>query len=191
VKRAPDAAAAPAHRHPLPVDLAASLACSDADIDRALDRAQGTLASLLSQHLIAQLLLAARELDVDYESLVVLGVLALRDGPQARAAGTARTMGSARRGVRASDLAAITGIPRETVRRKLLALEQAGRVERMPLGWIARDGLLGPHQRAFARASVRGLLATVSGLVAALDAAREAADGAPDPTGTGTGSRGR
>jgi hypothetical protein len=154
-------------------DAGGAGAFAEADVVHALERADGRFATLLVRQLTEQMLLAARELGVDYESLVILGALASRAPSAAVPGGGAGTGGRADR--RVSDLAAATGIPRETVRRRLIALERSGRVARVPFGWVASGALLGPAQRDYAHAAVRSLLSAASDLRIALENAREAA----------------
>lgn len=164
-------------------------------LDEALERAFPSVARKMGEFLIGQLLTAARELRLDYESVVLWGVMSMlgaADGPQDGAGSWAATDWPAAPGarrprpVRIRDLAAATGIPRETVRRKLLRLEQEGRVERAPLGWRVVDRPDDPVLRRLARDALAGLRATASELDAALARALEAdrsddAGGAPGP----------
>jgi hypothetical protein len=68
----------------------------------------------------------------------------------------------------------ISGIPKETVRRKLAMLESAGHVRQVTNGWIIdREGVDVPL-REFTRESVRRLLHTASTVNDILQAALEA-----------------
>lgn len=154
-------------------------AFAEADVARALAHEDGRFATLLVRQLTEQMLLAARELGVDYESLVILGALASRAPTAAVSDGGAGAGGRADR--RVSDLAAATGIPRETVRRRLIALERSGRVARVPFGWVASRALPGPQERNYAHAALRSLLSAASELRAALETARAAAAGGAAP----------
>jgi hypothetical protein len=132
------------------------------DGDPAFDRCIDVLAALLNRHLVDQMLRASRELSLDFESLVIWGLLA---DAAAAPAGTARPL-------RIRDLAQAAAIPRETVRRKMIALESAGRVSRVALGWVARTDFPGPRRRAYVRDAVERLRATTDSIGAALSDAR-------------------
>lgn len=76
----------------------------------------------------------ARVLAEDFDALVLWGVLTHHQAAQPE---TAMGLDGQRLdGLRQGDLARITGIPRETVRRKLLRLEAAGWILRAPRGWV-------------------------------------------------------
>jgi hypothetical protein len=101
------------------------------------------------RRLVDDVVRAARTLGTDLDGLLVWTMLACESlapstgGLPPAASGAARTVRptSARgRPVRVRDLSRLTGIPRETVRRKLLALEAAGRAERVVDGWVVGAG---------------------------------------------------
>lgn len=121
--------------------------------DAALERAGPLVAWQLLRHVVDDLVGVTAVFGTDLEALLVWAVLgceslapasspaAPRDAASAKAAsgvrGAPRADRARPRPVRIRDLARITGIPRETVRRKLLALEAAGRAERVVHGWVA------------------------------------------------------
>ncbi len=72
----------------------------------------------------------------DYDALVIWGVLALHDAGSANARRAVRALPS--KVLRQRDIARLTGIPRETVRRKLLRLQADGWIERAPPGWTVQ-----------------------------------------------------
>ena len=102
----------------------------------------------VGQLVLNQLLRMARQVNGDFESLVILSVLqlqsagrALREDPVSCAAAPVFLPASLLRhqGLRSSDLAQSTGIPRETVRRKLERMQSEGKVVRHPDGrWHVR-----------------------------------------------------
>ncbi len=75
----------------------------------------------------------ARVIAEDFDALVLWGVLAHQQAPVAEARVGPDAPGE---GLRQGDLARLTGIPREAVRRKLLRLEAAGWILRGPRGWV-------------------------------------------------------
>ena len=72
-------------------------------------------------------------------------------------------------GLRSSDLAQITGIPRETVRRKLERLQGNGRVKRHEDGrWHIVTASLSPEMRDFMRETARNFCETAQLLQGAI-----------------------
>jgi predicted ArsR family transcriptional regulator len=117
------------------------------------------------------MLRSSRTLGVDYESLIVWGMVAHQNvahlmpplqppaqatTPRSDVADQVREL----RPVRIRDLHQITGIPRETIRRKLEALAKRGFVRRhQGAGWIIDRQSIEPDLREFTRESVRQFLA--------------------------------
>jgi hypothetical protein len=145
--------------------------------DRAFDRAAVLVAYHLACGLADVMQRAARALDTDYESLVLWSALArasvghlLADAADARrcldADGVLRVDRAAMRPAKLRELADATGIARETVRRKLLGLQEDGRAERVVPGWIlgTRD------ERAALRELARVSLARMDGARRDVDA---------------------
>lgn len=144
------------------------------DLGEPFAREFGRVAFVLNRHLIDHWLRAARHFEMDFESLVIWGVLAhqnvahlmLPGAPPAdpqEASGAAIEPQPRFRALRLRDLSQITGIPRETVRRKLALLRERGWVEYGSEGWV----IVNPQGNAdlieFTRESTRRFL----------DAARE------------------
>jgi hypothetical protein len=168
----------------------------EAEFDRAFDATFGYLAFVLNRHLINHMLRASRELGVDYESLVVWGVLAHQNVvhrvPTASPV-TARLTERGRiakdeselRPLLVRDLAQITGLPRETVRRKLVALSGRGFVRRLGRqGWVIVQQSIEPGLREFTRESVRQMLLCaqqVQGALGEATARNQGATPAPAP----------
>jgi hypothetical protein len=175
----------------VPVSAAAAAGGLDERrLDAALERIFPTVTQRLGGFLIGQMLAAAREMRLDYESVVLWGVMSLlcaTEGPPsgpgvAGAVVRLPTHGADRpRAVRLHELARISGIPRETVRRRLLRLEVAGRVERVAFGWRVVDRPDDPVLRSLTRNALAALLSTACELDAALAAAVDADD--PRPLG--------
>jgi predicted transcriptional regulator len=134
------------------------------------DKAFSLVAFTLNRFIIDHLLRFARQFGPDYPMMVVWGVLAHQCvihhlpagsrpgevlGPDGKLAKTDPEL----RPVRQRDLSQITGIPKETVRRKLLKLEQQGWIVRQGPGWVLNRANLDPELREFSRESARRLLA--------------------------------
>jgi predicted transcriptional regulator len=174
----------------------------------ALEAAYAILAFTMNRCVIDQMLRSARQFGGDYERLVLWGVLAhLNVAPlmppgslpswvldaDGRVPGVAERM----RPVRTSDLAQITGIPRETVRRKLGALERDGWIGRSDAGWLLDVERLDPEVRAFTLQSIRNFLQAARTMEAAIadvaagtvGGSRSAGRDAMSPTAHTMGSR--
>ena len=153
------------------------------DFDGAFDRAFSLVAFVLNRHIIDHLLRATRLLtDGDAEALMIWGVLAHLNvahlmPPGSVPAAILDAQGhlpdeEARyRPLRLRDLTDITGIPRETVRRKLNALAAQHYVQRAGNGWVLCTDRVEPELREFTRESVWRLLAVADEIRAALRAA--------------------
>lgn len=138
--------------------------------DRAFERSFGLIAFAMNRHLIDHMLRATRELGVDFDSLVIWGLLAHLNTAHLVPPGSSpgsildETTGMLRstepgmRPMRLRDLEQIARMPRETVRRKLKQLEARGYVMRQDAGWVYRRDAVGDHLREFNRESVRRLL---------------------------------
>lgn len=111
----------------------------------------------LLHRVLEDVVLATATLRTDLESLLIWGMLARASlSPPLPA-----------RPVRVRDLAQLTGIPRETVRRKLLGLQAAGRAERVVHGWVAATAADEAALRRIADTSLDRLRATARELDAA------------------------
>lgn len=132
---------------PAPAQTAATAADSPLEAAAAL---HPVLAVVLSRPLIGHLQhLAQRVTDGDFESLVIWGELAHRSlahlvsdtaDPQQLLAALSRLTGNPgqARPVHLCTLVDASGIPRETVRRKLERLASHGNVRRVRGGWVIR-----------------------------------------------------
>ena len=152
-------------------------------LDEAIERSFALVAYQVNRHLIDHMLRITRELSTDFESLVLWGVLSHQNVAHLLPPGTLpasvldefghlegdRT--AELRPLRVRDLVQITGIPRETVRRKLAMLESAGRIQRVDDGWIVNREAVGADLRAFTRETVRRLLMTAQLVTETLEAA--------------------
>lgn len=134
------------------------------------DKAFSLVAFTLNRFIVDHLLRFARQFGPDYQLMVVWGVLAHQcvihhipaDSRPAKVLGPDGKLAAADadlRPVRQRDLSQITGIPKETVRRKLLKLEQDGWIERKGSGWVLNRDNIDPELREFSRESTKRLLA--------------------------------
>lgn len=138
---------------------------SSADETASVERAYSVLAFAVNRCLVDQMLRSARRFGGDYERLVIWGVLAhlnvapLMPGgslppslldPKGLIEGTSTRL----RPVRVSELAQITAIPRETVRRKLAALQRQGWIHSTDAGWVLDVDRTDSELRAFTIESI-------------------------------------
>lgn len=156
------------------------------DFDLAFDATFGFVAFALNRHLTHHMLRCSRVLGVDYETLVIWGVLAHQNVAHLVAQGASQTEVTRKRGMisahddelrplRLRDLQQITGIPRETLRRKLNGLAKRGFVRHVDrCGWILERNSLEPDLREFTRESVKQFLACAARIQTMLDAAMPA-----------------
>ena len=152
--------------------------------DEAFDRAFSMVAFQVNRHLVDHMLRLSRSFDLDIEALMLYGVLAHQNVAHLMLPGAspARVLGAdgrlrsdataALRPLRIRDLVQITGTPRETVRRKLTALQSRALVRRTEDGWIVDQGSISDDLREFTRETARRLLATAREVGRTLDAAR-------------------
>lgn len=157
-----------------------------AAFDAAFDQSFGLVAFAMNRHLIDHMLRAQRELQVDFESLVIWGLLAHLNSAHLVAPGSSphsildgqgllKDLGAGLRPQRLRDLEQIARMPRETIRRKLAALEVRGYVERSGPGWIYRRDSVTPQMRDFNRESARRLLQAADEVGALLAAGHQKA----------------
>jgi hypothetical protein len=127
------------------------------------------IAFALNRHLIDHTLRATKELGVDMESLVIWRAMAHLNvihlvPPGSRPESLLDESGllpgypDGLKPVRLRDLECITGIPRETIRRKLLKLEKIGHLARMDAGWVYSGQNFELKVRDFSREAVTRFL---------------------------------
>jgi DNA-binding transcriptional ArsR family regulator len=142
--------------------------CGD-DFDAAFDRNFALAGFIVNRFLVHHLVRMARSTGGDFESLVIWSSLALQNtaallGPGAQPDSLLRA-----NGLRSSDLAQITGIPRETVRRKLARLQDGGRVMRREDGrWHVAAAAMTADMRDFMRETARNFCETAALLQGAM-----------------------
>ena len=153
----------------------------------AFDRAFGLAAFAMNRFIVDHLLRFGRHFGADYPMLLVWGVVAHQSliglipmgsmpSQLLDEEGMLSDPQPALRPVRVRDLCQITGIPKETVRRKLLKLSEAGWIVQQGEGWVInRETVV--DLRDFTRESMTRLLSTADHVRSLL---KDAA-GAPKP----------
>ena len=138
--------------------------------DAAFDQCFGLIAFAMNRHLIDHMVRAMRELDVDFETLVIWGLLSHLNVAHLVPPGTSPRSTLDERGrftgdntgyrpQRLRDLEQISRLPRETIRRKLVKLEEKGYVRRVDDGWLFSRDAIEPNLREFNRETLRRTLA--------------------------------
>lgn len=150
------------------------------DPEGAFDRSFSLVAFIMNRYLIDHMLRCARQLvDGDFEALILFGVLAHQNAAHLMPPGTLPTAVLNERGrvddfqgrvrpMLLRDISAITGIPRETARRKLEKLATMGFAERSGKGWSVSAQRMEPDLREFTRESIKRLLAASDEVRAAM-----------------------
>lgn len=167
---------------------ASSATPGPAAADRAFDAAFSLVAFTLNRYLVDHMLRAARQLtEGDLEMLVLMGVLAHQNVTHLMPPGSVPTEVLAEDGrvpddaqrlrpLRLRDLTAITGIPRETARRKLEKLAHLRLAERRGRGWAISTERFETDLREFTRESTRRMLAAADEVRGHLAAAKVGGD---------------
>ena len=156
------------------------------DFDQAFNGAFSLVAFVVNRHMIDHILRAARLLDDgDFESLILWGILAHQNvahlmPPGSMPAAVLTETGNVPdvevrlRPLLLRDLSQISGIPRETARRKLERLVQQKFVGRVGRGWVGSTDRLESDLREHTRETVKRLLAVADEVRAALAAVERA-----------------
>lgn len=139
------------------------------DFDRRFERTFAMVAFAGNRHLIDHMRRVITLLEIDVESAMLWGLVAhlsaahaLHPGalPEELLAPDGSILGEARP-VRLADVVQVSGLPKETVRRKLEKLRGQGRLGRTEGGrWIALRGGVDERTYEFTRESVKRLLQT-------------------------------
>lgn len=131
--------------------------------DERFDAAFGKVSFTVNRFILEHMSRITRELDMDLESVHIWGILANLNVLHLMAPGRTYDHKDVKnisseyqfKPVRLSDMAQITGIPRETIRRKLNLLEENGKVERNTEGlWIIKYSGVDEHVKAFTKETV-------------------------------------
>jgi hypothetical protein len=158
--------------------------------ERAMLRAFGLLAFTMNRFIVDQMVRSARHLGGDHERLVIWGVLAhlnvahlMPPGSLPRTVlddnGTVPDAQQRMRPMLLRDLAQITGIPRETARRKLESLREDGWVLRTVDGWVI-DAVRSRELRGYTLEGVERFLQTARAMEAVIADAAQADRAPPD-----------
>jgi predicted transcriptional regulator len=149
-------------------------------------RAFSLVAFITNRHIVDHMVRFRRAFDLDFEALVLWAVLAHQNcvhlfPPGALPSQVLDAEGRLKdvdalglRPLRLRHLSEITGIPRETTRRKLAILKEAGWIVQVRDGWLVNRDKVGPELRAFTLETVRRLLATAREVERALASAGDA-----------------
>lgn len=150
------------------------------DFDVRYERSFGLLAFVANRFMLNHMRRICVELELDLETTLIWGTLAqmnvLADIPiNANPMTVLNELGHKNDAritpLRLSDLTQITGLPRETVRRKLERLAELGKVRRRDDGrWEFVLEAIGELERRFTRESILNLLATANTLYHLLEA---------------------
>lgn len=149
------------------------------NFDARFQRAFGLLAFSINRHLVDHMRRISVELSMDLETSQIWGTLAhmnvlpklpLGANPMAFLDEMGRNRALGLVPIRLSQLSQITGLPRETVRRKLEALSRLGKVERTADGlWLYKDSGISAAEIEFTRKTVVQFLNTAQTLLTILD----------------------
>ncbi len=165
------------------------------NFEKAYDRAFSVVAYATNRYLIDHMLRVGRALtDNDFEAMVIWGVLAHQGVAHLMPPGILPSAVLNERGrfgendilikpLRLRDIAQITGIPRETARRKLALLAEKKYINKVVQGWVISSERTEPELRDFTRESVMRLLAVADEIMTALRDA-DAVVGTPPATNT-------
>jgi hypothetical protein len=168
-------------RQPWTSPLAAPLR----DFNGAFDRAFVLITYVMNRYLVDHMLRVGRQLTAgDFESMVIWGVLAHQNIAHLLPPGSFVSEVLDERGrlpsleglrpLRLRDIVQITGIPKETARRKLERLAAGRWITRVDNGWVVSGERTEPELRDFSRESVRRFLIVAEEMMRALRAADEA-----------------
>ncbi|WP_295002333.1 hypothetical protein [uncultured Dechloromonas sp.] len=149
------------------------------DFDVRFQRAFGLLAFSVNRHIVDHMRRICIELSMDPESAQIWGSLAhmnvlpnlpLGADPMVFLDELGRKNDMTLVPIRLTELTQITGLPRETVRRKLENLRKLGKVERTDDGkWFYLNSGVTESDREFTRNTVKQLLMTAQSLLSILD----------------------
>lgn len=150
-----------------------------ADFDLRYQRAFGLLAFSVNRHLVDHMRRICVELSTDLETAQIWGTLAhmnmlpnlpLSANPMEVLNELGKSGNVSLTPLRLTELTQITGLPRETVRRKLERLQLAGKVSRTNDGkWVYCSSGTGELEIEFTRKTVLQFLQTAQALLTTLD----------------------
>ena len=139
------------------------------DFDRRFDKAFSMVAFAANRHLIEHMRRVNQGLGLDLETVMIWGIVAHLNVARSITPGAAPPEILNERGyllgpmhpVRTIDIAQVSGLPKETVRRKLDRLRAAGKVQRDEAGrWQICESGVDASVVEFTRETVKRLLST-------------------------------
>lgn len=148
------------------------------ELNLRIDRAFGLLAFIVNRHLVEHMRRMALELDMDFESAYIYGTLAHMNIAPLLSPGAQPHEYLNRDGrsqiskipVRLADIAQVTGLPRETVRRKLENLVRKSKVERTSEGlWCYADAGIDEQTISFTKQTIKRFLKTADEIRATME----------------------
>lgn len=156
------------------------------NFDIAYHRSFVMVAYIANRFLVDHMLRSARLFaNNDFETMVIWGVLAHQNVAHLMPPGSTPSSVLSERGrledegklrpLRLRDVSAITGIPRETTRRKLEAMAAKGFVRRISCGWIVTGDRAEPELREFTKDTIMRLVSVCDDVLSVLQSA-DAAD---------------
>jgi len=137
------------------------------NFDEAFDANFSLVSLIVNRHLINHMRRVVTQLDMDLESAYLWGILAHLNvlgsiQPETKITALLDETGAPLKGINAVSLATlsqVSGFARETVRRKLLTLQEGGKVDRLDNGlWIVAIGGINEDIEAFTKETVLQLL---------------------------------
>ncbi|HEX5639857.1 MAG TPA: hypothetical protein VFX81_08650 [Burkholderiaceae bacterium] len=149
-------------------------------LEASFARAFGLVAFIMNRHLVDHMIRSARQFKIDYQTLVLWGVLAHQNCAHLFPPGSLPSkvlddqgrlpdpQKATLRPLRLRHLSEITGVPRETTRRKLKVLNDLGWITEVKEGWLVDPQKIGPDVRDFTLESARRLLAASAEVTRAL-----------------------
>lgn len=155
------------------------------DIDKRIEAGFGILAFIVNRHLIEHMRRISKDLDMDFELAYLYGVLAHLNVAPLLVPGEApsnlheeisRSTRPDLVPMRLADVSQVSGLPRETVRRKLEQLQARGKAERTSDG-LWKIVLVGvdEHTRQFTKETIRRFLKTAGELQQTLNKVKPSA----------------
>lgn len=148
------------------------------DFDRRFEKAFSMVAFAANRHLVDHMRRLGQDLGLDLETAMIWGILSHLNVSRALPPGASPAdvlnpdglLASAIHPVRNTDVVQVSGLPRETVRRKLERLRELGKVERLDDGrWqVLRSGV-DERTYEFTRETVKRFLQTARQIEAILE----------------------
>lgn len=144
------------------------------------ERAFGLVAFIMNRHLVDHMVRSSRKFNIDYQTMVLWAVLAHQNCAHLFPPGSLpskildeqghlhdRKEGMLRP-VRLRHLSEIAGVPRETTRRKLKVLRDAGWITEVRQGWVVDPEKIDGEVREFTLENTRRFLAAAAEVTRAL-----------------------